>query len=136
MAEQMIQNNESRLGKHADEQFRPETIQKNDYNFDNGKEYNGNHKDAISDGDPLGKGSGAGHGHSTPEFKKSNKMSYQLPTQNGGGQYDIEGRNDNGGRNFMQKISIYGPDNEYGKNSNQVDPTSSTGEFIRIKYTK
>ena len=36
---------------------------------------------------------------------------------NGGGLYDIEGRNGVGGRNFLMNISKYNANNEYGVNS-------------------
>ncbi len=93
---------------------RQETIVRNDYNRND--EYSSTHPDAISDGDPQGKGTGAGgHTWSTPDCNKPGSISYSnFDTENGGGQYDIEGRNGVGGRNFLMNISVYNREHEYG----------------------
>lgn len=97
-------------------------------------EYSQTHKDALSDGDPLGKGSGyGGHTHSVPDCTKpTNLMSYSnfdTRSENIGGLYDIMGRDGTGqtnGRNFLKTISVYNSENEYGRNyvdtlANRID---------------
>ena len=112
---------------------RHEQIVRNDYNIQD--EYSALHKDALSDGDPLGKGSGhGGHTHSIPDCNKtSNLMDYSnfdTSAQNVGGSYDINGRNGIGGRNFLKTISLYNEENQYG--TNLVDSTANVqdGQII------
>ena len=93
---------------------RNDLIVRNDYNKND--EYSEIHKDAISDGDPLGKGTGhGGHTHSTPDCNKPSSIDYSnFDTANGGGSYDINGRNGVGGRNFLMNISVYNESHQYG----------------------
>lgn len=93
---------------------RNETIVRNDYN--KSEEYKDTHIDALSDGDVKGKGTGhGGHTHSIPDCNKPSAINYgSFNTENGGGLYDIEGRNGVGGRNFLKTISKYSGENEYG----------------------
>ena len=94
---------------------RHEGLVRNDYTQND--EYSVLHPDAISDGDPLGKGTGGGHTHWTPDCSKPSAIDYRnFDTINGGGLYDIEGRNGVGGRNFLKNISLYNENYEYGPN--------------------
>jgi hypothetical protein len=49
-----------------------------------------------------------------------------LDTENGGGQYDIEGRNGIGGRNWIKSISKFNRENQY--DLNYVDTTLNVAE--------
>ena len=102
---------------------REDLIVRNDYTKNN--EYNATHRDAISDGDPQGKGTGhGGHTHvipnhelalNTPDHVWYSEYNYsQLDTFNGGGSYDIEGRNGIGGRNWIKAISKFNEEQQYG----------------------
>lgn len=91
---------------------------RSDYNKND--KYDATHEDAISDASmkdkPLGKGTGhGGHLHSQPDASKPSTMiDYSnFDTFNGGGSYDIHGRNDKGGRNRLVTYNIYGPNNSY-----------------------
>ena len=94
---------------------RASALTRNDYNkFD---EYNETHPDALSNGDPQGKGTGyGGHTHSIPNCNLPTSMiDYSnFDTEGGGGLYDIEGRNEIGGRNRLMAISMYNKENQYG----------------------
>lgn len=91
-------------------------------------EYNDLHPDALSSGNALGKGTGGGHTHSVPWTTKDKSISRaNFNTSNGGGLYDIEGRHGVGGRNFLQAISNYNSQNEYGPNS--IDTTANEGQI-------
>lgn len=112
---------------------RQETIIRNDYNKSD--EYNDQHKDALSTGDPLGKGSGNGaHGHSVPDCSKPKGMidysNFDTHSQNIGGQYDIEGRNGQGGRNYLMTISLYNENNQYGINSVDTSANVADGQVV------
>lgn len=117
-------------------------IVSNDYNnVDIAKEYNEIHKDAKSDGDIYGKGTGVSMGYSiadTSSFSidatgnRVQKMSYStLITQESGGQtiggkYDREGNPSlaKSGRNGLATINKFSSTSEYGEGS--VDTTSIT----------
>ena len=94
---------------------RENEIVRNDYQrHDN--EYSATHSDALSNGDPQGKGTGhGGHGHWLPNCSGTIGMiDYSnFDTFNGGGQYDIEGRNGVGGRDRAMASSLYSNTNEY-----------------------
>jgi hypothetical protein len=93
---------------------RNEALVRNDYQ--NVNEYSAIHPDALSDGDPQGKGTGyGGHTHSVPNCNLGSTMiDYSnFDTNGGGGLYDIEGRNGVGGRNFLKNISLYNEANQY-----------------------
>lgn len=90
-------------------------IVRNDYNIDN--QYGPTHPNALSDGDPKGKGTGhQGHTSWLPDCTKpTNAIDYSnFDTQHGGGQYDIEGRNGIGGRLNAIVNSLYNAENPYG----------------------
>ena len=110
---------------------RHETLIRNDYN--SSEEYSAQHKDAISDGDPLGKGTGhGGHGHWLPDCSKGQTMiDYSnFDTENGGGLYDIEGRNGKGGRNWLKNISLYNENDQYGPNSVDTTANQLDGQIV------
>lgn len=110
---------------------RHENILRNDYNSTD--EYSAQHKDALSDGDPLGKGTGhGGHGHWLPDCSKGQTMiDYSnFDTENGGGLYDIEGRNGKGGRNWSKNISLYNENGQYGPNSVDTTANQLEGQVI------
>ena len=94
---------------------RHEEIVRNDYTIDD--QYGPTHPDAISDGDPQGKGTGHG-GHTAwlPDCTlPTGYINYSnFDTKNGGGLYDIEGRNDVGGRKRALASSLYNEENQYG----------------------
>ena len=109
---------------------RDKTVVRNDYTKVD--EYSLLHPDALSSGDPQGKGTGnGGHVHSVPDHSKPTTMiDYSnFNTAEGGGLYDIEGRMGIGGRNFLQNISLYNPEHEYGYNS--IDTSANEGQ-VRI----
>lgn len=110
---------------------RNETLVRNDYSKVD--EYSALHKNALSDGDVKGKGTGhGGHTHSVPDCTKPKAIDYSnFDTEHGGGLYDIEGRNGVGGRNFLKNISVYNETFEYGPNL--VDTTENVKDGqIRI----
>jgi hypothetical protein len=94
---------------------RASALTRNDYSTND--QYSNTHPDALSNGDPQGKGTGSGgHTHSVPNCDlPSTMIDYSnFDTENGGGQYDIEGRNEIGGRNRLMTINIYNRENQYG----------------------
>lgn len=114
---------------------RPKQIIRNDYN--NTDEYSSKHPDALSDGDPQGKGSGnGGHTHRLPDYSKD-QHSYDYSeidtdSSNIGGQYDIEGRNGVGGRNFLKTISLYSSEKPYDPANINCDDNISEGQIVII----
>lgn len=97
-------------------EVRDESLVRNDY--ERNDPYSVLHSDALSNGDPLGKGTGiGGHTHSMPNIGGPSYINYaDFDTSNGGGLYDIEGRGGVGGRNFLKNISLYNDKHEYGPN--------------------
>lgn len=99
--------------------------------------YSEAHIDAISDPNnpnkPLGKGTNnGGHQHSVPDFSKpSTLINYSnFNTTQGGGSYDIYGRNEVGGRNRLVNINIYSKDNAYGPNSIDMTENINEGQYV------
>lgn len=114
MAENTIQNGQTCLEKRGFEQRTIERVRRT-YNEEN--PYGTTHPDAISDGDPQGKGSGhGGHTATLPNCNApKNLFDYSnFDTQNGGGQYDIEGREGHPGRLQSMARSLYNAENQYG----------------------
>jgi len=112
---------------------RKEDIVRNDYSQQD--EYNSTHPDAISDGDPLGKGSGhGGHTHSIPDCTKPKSLidysNFDTSANNVGGSYDINGRNGIGGREFLLAISKYNSENQYGVNSVDTTLNVQDGQIV------
>lgn len=105
---------------------RNESLVRNDYTRND--VYSATHPDALSTGDPQGKGTGhGGHTHSVPDCTKPSSIDYSnFDTNGGGGLYDIEGRNGVGGRIFAMNISVYNEENQYGQNS--VDTTANVND--------
>lgn len=111
-------------------QSRNEALVRNDYTrYD---EYSAIHSDAISNGDPQGKGTGhGGHTHSVPDCSRPSTIDYSnFDTSNGGGLYDIEGRNGIGGRIFLQNISVYNESFQYGANLINTSANVADGQIV------
>ena len=111
-------------------ELRQESKVRNDY--DKSDVYSITHKDALSDGDIKGKGTGhGGHTHSIPDANKPSTINYGTFDTNGGGNlYDIDGVKGKGGRNFLTTISKYNKENEYGINSIDTSANLSDGQII------
>ena len=109
---------------------RSKTLVRNDYNRTD--EYSANHENALSDGNVKGKGTGkGGHTHSMPDQSKPSVINYSnFDTTGGGGAYDIEGRNGVGGRIFLQSISKYNAENEYGAHLIDTSANLVDGQII------
>lgn len=105
---------------------------RNDYNKN--EEYNYTHPNAISDGDVKGKGTGSGgHTHVVPSDDKSVTTRYNygmFDSTRGGGLYDIEGRNGIGGRQFLQTISKYDSEHQYGAHSVDTSANIKDGQYF------
>ena len=107
---------------------RHEQTVRSDYNIED--QYSATHKDAVSDGDALGKGTLAGgHTHWLPscDGTANNRINYSnFDTANGGGLYDIDGRNGIGGRKRALASSLYNQEAQYGATS--VDTTANVND--------
>ena len=129
-----IQNGQTCLEKRGIE-TRHEQIVRSDYNIED--QYSATHKDAISDGDPKGKGTKhGGHTHFLPDCTKPSTMiDYSnFDTENGGGEYDIKGRNGIGGREKALASSLYNKDIPYGPTSVNTEANINDGQyFIELK---
>ena len=120
---------QSCLEKKAIEERHNEIV-RSDYNIEN--QYSSTHKDAISDGDAQGKGTGhGGHTHYLPDCNKpSTTIDYSnFDTTNGGGLYDIEGRNDVGGRKRAIASSLYNSENQYSANLVNTEINVRDGQY-------
>lgn len=128
---------------------RESLIIKNEYSQIEGKKYSEDHKDAISDGDPYGKGNGSSMGYAIPEtnsFNISNegiivqKINYStvVTHENGastiGGEYDRNGnpRIKKSGRNALIGINKFSQNNEYGENSVDTIENISLGQYNNV----
>lgn len=114
---------------------RNEELVRNDYG--NNDQYSVTHEDALSHptetDKPLGKGTGhGGHTYYIPDYTKPiNQINYSnLDTFNGGGSYDIHGRNGVGGRIKLTNINLYNQDNAYGINSIDTTQNQLDGQYI------
>lgn len=91
-------------------------IVKNEYNENN--EYGLGHENAIANGDKKGKGNGSnGHTHYLPDCSKPKTMmdySNFDTYSEAGSSFDINGRNDIGGRKKNIMMSKYNKENQYG----------------------
>ena len=128
--ENTIQNGQTCLEKRGMEERREE-IARSDYNRE--RPYDDRHKDALSDGDAQGKGTGrGGHGHFLPNCNEPDgKINYSnFDTQNGGGKYDIEGRPEVGesGRKASMARSLYNNLNQYGPTSVNTQANRNEGQ--------
>lgn len=115
-----------------DERHR-ETV-RSDYNIDD--QYSATHPDALSDGDPLGKGTGhGGHTAYLPDCSKpTNLYNYSnFDTVNGGGEYDVYGRNGSGGRLKAMASSLYNQDYQYGADLVNTQANVDDGQ-VRLNW--
>lgn len=113
MAESVIQNGQTCLEKRGmDERHRE--IVRSEYNIND--QYGVTHSNALSNGDVKGKGTGGSHTHWLPDCTKPRDfIDYSnFDTVNGGGLYDIEGRNGVGGRKKALVSSLYNENFQYG----------------------
>ena len=110
---------------------RGDEIVRQTYNIED--EYSAIHPNAISDGDVKGKGTGGGTaGAWLPDHsgEASNAINYSnFDTTNGGGLYDIKGRNDIGGREKAMANQLYNSENQYGANLINTEENIAQGQF-------
>lgn len=136
-----VENGQTCLEKRGMEE-RHQEITRSDYNIED--QYGPTHKDAISDGDAQGKGTGhGGHTHFLPDCTKPTTMiNYSnFDSENGGGYYDIEGRNGISGRKRAMATSLYNKEIQYGPtivdtSANVADGQYYFGQQIGQKTTK
>lgn len=106
-------------------------IARSDYNIND--QYGPTHKDALSDGDPQGKGTGHG-GHTAwlPDCTlPTTYINYSnFDTENGGGEYDINGRNDIGGRIKALASSMYNKEMPYGPTLVDTQASVNDGQVV------
>lgn len=105
-------------------------IARSDYNIEN--PYSAGHSDALSNGDPQGKGTGhGGHNAWLPDCTKpTNMIDYSnFDSENGGGSYDIDGRNGIGGRNRSLARSMYNKARMYGSALVNTEQNIMDGQF-------
>lgn len=136
-----VENGQTCLEKRGMEE-RHQEITRSDYNIED--QYGPTHKDAISDGDAQGKGTGhGGHTHFLPDCTKpTTTINYSnFDSENGGGYYDIEGRNGISGRKRAMATSLYNKEAQYGPtivdtSKNVADGQYYFGQQIGQKTTK
>ena len=124
-----VENGQTCLEKRGMEE-RHQEITRSDYNIED--QYGPTHKDAISDGDAQGKGTGhGGHTHFLPDCTKpTNMINYSnFDSENGGGYYDIEGRNGISGRKRAMAISLYNKEIEYGPKLVDTSANVADGQY-------
>lgn len=120
---------------------RPIELNRNDYRDYN--EYSVTHKNAISDGDPKGKGTGhGGHTHYIPDCSKAIMTDYghmnspidysNFDTDNGGGSYDIKGRESisHSGRERLTSINMYSNLTQYSASLVNTEANVNDGQVI------
>ena len=124
-----VQNGQTCLEKRGMEE-RHEEITRSDYNIND--QYGPTHNDAISNGDPQGKGTGhGGHTHFLPDCTKpTTTIDYRnFDSENGGGYYDIEGRNGISGRKNSLAISLYNKQTQYGPTLVDTSANVADGQY-------
>ena len=102
-----------------------ETGSDNLYHEGEGHEYGENSEDILSrEGEPLGKGTGKAMGYAIKNGSApKTQISYSnVDTKNGGGDYDINGKNGVGGRKRLMLMNQYNATAEYGEDLVEVDP--------------
>ena len=132
----MLENGQTCLEKRGMEE-RNQEIVRSDYNQES--PYSATHPDAMSDGDPQGKGTGhGGHNAWLPDCTKpTNMIDYSnFDTVNGGGIYDIKGRNDIGGRERSLARSMYNYEYQYGANLINTAENVADGQYYVGMTTK
>lgn len=127
-----LNNKQSNLEKKAIDERHNEIV-RSDYNKKDF--YDENHIDALSDPNDetkvMGKGTNSGgHQHYVPDSSQKGYNYSNLDTRNGGGAYDIHGRNEQGGRNRLLSINIYNKTNEYGPNSVDTSANIDEGQYV------
>ena len=125
-----VENGQTCLEKRGMEE-RHQEITRSDYNIEN--QYSATHQDAVSDGDAQGKGTlHGGHTHFLPDCTKpTSQINYSnFDTENGGGYYDINGRNGISGRERAMAISIYNKENPYGANLVNTTKNVDDGQYF------
>lgn len=101
-------------------------IVRNDYQSTD--EYNSMHKNALSDGDEKGKGTGSGgHLHWLPDCSKpTTTINYSnFDTENGGGSVDVQTRTESLVR------SMYNKEYMYGANLVDTDINRNLGQYYQ-----
>ena len=124
-----VENGQTCLEKRGMEE-RHQEITRSDYNIED--QYGPTHKDAISDGDPQGKGTGhGGHTHFLPDCTKpTTTINYSnFDSENGGGYYDIEGRNGISGRKRALATSLYNKEIQYGPTLVDTSANVAEGQY-------
>lgn len=96
--------------------------------------YSAEHDTALThDDDKHEKGKGTGEGGHTFSVPGSGSKTAidrsQFNTEDGGGSFDKFGRNNTGGRKWLQTIGLYGPDRQYGTNSIRTDANIADGQY-------
>ena len=128
-----VQNGQTCLEKRGMEE-RHQEITRSDYNIEN--QYSATHSDALSNGDPQGKGAGhGGHTHFLPDCTKpTNQINYSnfatSPEDQIGGQYDIEGYQNRPGRKEQMARSIYTYQEQYGANLVNTEQNQQEGQYV------
>ena len=106
---------------------RASALTRNDYNVSD--QYSERHKDALSDGDPQGKGVNmSGHGFSLPDHNLvgAGISRTNFNTESGGGEYDIDGFNGHDGRKKQTMHNLYNEENQYPGN---IDMSGNVGQY-------
>lgn len=128
--ETSVQIGQTCLEKRGMEE-RHDEIVRSDYNIEN--QYGPTHPDAMSDGDAQGKGTGhGGHTHYLPDCTKPvSRIDYSnFDTENGGGCYDIKGRNGISGRERALASSMYNKEQQYGAKLVDTSANVADGQYF------
>lgn len=123
---------QTKLEKVAIDERKNETL-KSGYNIDN--QYSAIHDNALSiNKDARGKGTKhGGHTHWLPNGENTSPTTIDysnFDTEEGGNIYDVEGRNDIGGRTKMLSFSKYGKGYQYGANLIDTEENQRNGQYI------
>lgn len=104
--------------------------------YDKNRFYSESHEDAISNpsdtNKPLGKGTGnGGHQNYKPNSNMPSTGYYydSLNTSEGGGSYDIYGKDGKSGRERLTNFNIYNKSNSYGPNSIDTSLNIEEGQY-------
>jgi hypothetical protein len=128
-----IQNGQTCLEKRGFTERHNEIV-RSDYNIEN--QYSAVHPDALSNGDPQGKGANhGGHSHFLPDCTKpSGEVNYSnfatSPTDQIGGEYDIEGYANRPGRRVQMARSLYNYEEPYGANLVNTTQNVNDGQYF------
>lgn len=125
-----IQNGQTCLEARGMEERHVE-LTRSDYNIED--QYSSTHPDALTGEGPLGKGTGHnGHTHFLPDCTKpTTTIDYSnFDTFNGGGCYDINGRNGIGGRTRLVNFCLYNSESPYGPNSVDTSANRDDGQYF------